>query len=217
MKKLNRRNFVSLSVLGAASFVCHSCLKKKENGNSGSQERTAAIQNNDPNKGMTREEILAMLDQRVEHYIRQSGNCAQSSFKALSEQFGFENEAILKALTPMPGIAETGKTCGVVIGSLMVMGLIYGRDNLDDWKKYRDSLDPTGKFVRLFEEKIGSTTCRNIVEKEFGKRLDLRDPGDRKIFLEGDPSTKCGRVAKIGVEIAARIILENKSENKIPS
>jgi C_GCAxxG_C_C family probable redox protein len=208
MKNLNRRHFVSLSILGTASMICQSCLRKKEKDDSGTAERMAAIEKIDPNEGMSRPEILAMLDRRVERYISQSGNCAQSSFKALSEQFGLENEAILKALTPMPGIAETGKTCGVVIGSLMVMGLIYGRDNLDDWKKYRDSLEPTGKFVRQFEEIFGSSMCGDIVEKEFGKRLNLRDPGDRQEFLEGDPAVKCGIVAKKGVEIAANIILD---------
>ena len=217
MKNFTRRNFVSLSLLGSASLVCQACFKKKEDNNSRQSERTAYDLKNNPSSGMSREEIMSMLDQRVEHYIRQSGNCAQSSFKALSEQFGIENEAILKALTPMPGIAETGKTCGVVIGSLMVMGLIYGRDNLEDWKKYRDSLEPTGKFVKRFEETFGSTMCSDIVQKEFGKRLNLRDPDDRQEFLKGDPGTKCGNVAKKGVEIAANIILDKNPDHQPPS
>jgi hypothetical protein len=91
----------------------------------------------------------------------------------------------------------------------MVMGLIYGRDDLDDWKKYRDSLGPTGKFVNSFEKEIGSTMCADIVEQEFGKRLNLRDPEDRQEFLAGDPGSRCGIIAQKGVKIAAAIILDN--------
>ncbi len=214
MKKLNRRDFVALTALAATSFACHGCMNKKQDNEQNHEtdnEKSVHVKT-DPNKGMNREEILAMLDQRADNYIRQGGNCAQASFKALSEQFGLESKDILKALTPMPGIAEMGKTCGVITGSLMVMGLIYGRDNLDDWKKYRDSLVPAGKFVSSFEKELGSSLCSDIVEKEFGKRLDLRNPPDHAEFVKEDPGTRCGAVVKKGVNIAAGIILNDQGK-----
>jgi len=65
------------------------------------------------------EEIYSQLEQKVKEYLKISGNCAQTSFLALQEQFGLDDGSILKALTVFPGIALRGETCGAVVGSLM--------------------------------------------------------------------------------------------------
>jgi len=57
-------------------------------------------------------------------------------------------DSTLKALTPFPGIALRGETCGAVIGPLMAIGLVYGRDDLGDWKGYLASLPPSRRFCR---------------------------------------------------------------------
>lgn len=212
MEKINRRDFISFSSIAAAAIVCNACSgRKSKNDRNSSIDSPDKISKNkkvDPNEGMTKEEIMIMLDQRVNTYMAKSHHCAQSSFLALSEQFGLEDKEILKALTPLPGIAERGQTCGVVTGSLMAMGLVFGRDRIDDWQKYRDSLIPTGEFVEEFEKEMGSSLCRDIVEKEFGERLDLRDPADHEKFVAADATLKCSNVVRKGVRIAAKIILE---------
>ena len=81
----------------------------------------------------------AMLDQAKE-LLLESGNCAQTSFAILNEEHKLDGQQILKALTPFPGIALRGETCGAVIGSLMALGLVYGREDLTDWKGYIGSL-----------------------------------------------------------------------------
>ena len=67
------------------------------------------------------EGTLQRLEQKVKEYLRISGNCAQTSFLALQEQFGLEDGSILKALTVFPGIALRGETCGAVVGCLMAL------------------------------------------------------------------------------------------------
>jgi C_GCAxxG_C_C family probable redox protein len=162
-------------------------------------------------KKMTKEQVFSMLDQRVNLTMEKSHNCAQSTFFALSEQFGLGGNDILKALTPLPGIAERGETCGAITGALMAMGLIYGRDRLDDWEKYRKSLIPTGKFCERFEQELGSTLCCNIQERAFGKSYNLMVPEDLKEFQRAGATTKCSAVVRKATHIAAEIILE---ENK---
>ena len=72
------------------------------------------------------------LSQRVQDQLLESGNCAQTCFAILNEEYDLDGGQILKALTPFPGIALRGETCGAVIGSLMALGLVYGRDDLKD-------------------------------------------------------------------------------------
>ncbi len=76
------------------------------------------------------------IEERAKEILDISGNCAQSSFAALQEQFDLGSENILKALTPFPGLALRGEACGAVVGSLMALGLVYGRDELNNQKGY---------------------------------------------------------------------------------
>jgi C_GCAxxG_C_C family probable redox protein len=160
-------------------------------------------------KSMSKEQVFSMLDQRVILAMEKSHNCAQSTFFALSEQFGLGGDDVLKALTPLPGIAERGETCGAITGALMAMGLIYGRDRLDDWEKYRSSLIPTNEFCRQFEKEMGSTLCHQIQDRSFGKSFNLMDPKDLKEFQRAGATSKCSRVVQKASKIAAEIILED--------
>ena len=160
----------------------------------------------------SREDVFNNLDQKVEEYLGRSGNCAQTTFLTLQDQFGLEGGEILKALTPFPGIALRGETCGAVVGGLMALGLIYGRDqdHLDDWQAYLDSLPPARRFCRQFEKELGSTMCGDIIEAEFGKGFNLADPVEAMEWAQCGSLEKCGAVIKAGVHIVAEIILDKK-------
>lgn len=158
----------------------------------------------------SRDEIMDSLDQKVMEVLPLCGNCAQTTFLALQEQFDLDGDVVLKALTPFPGIALRGETCGAVTGSLMAMGLINGRgkENLNDWQAYLGSLPPARKFCRRFEAELGSTMCGDIVESQFGRRFDLADQVQAMEWMGCGALEKCGQVIKKGVQIAADIILE---------
>lgn len=165
------------------------------------------------NRQMPRDLVMKMLDQKVDQYMQLSHHCAQSSFIALKEQFGLDGEQIIKALTPMPGIAERGETCGAVTGPLMAMGLIYGRDikQLDNWDAYQESLIPTGHFCEQFEKKFGTTLCSEVQEVKFGRCFRLTDPGELQDFQNAGATEHCSEVVKTAVHMAAEIILEDES------
>jgi C_GCAxxG_C_C family probable redox protein len=128
----------------------------------------------------------------------------------LQDEFDLEGEAILKVLTPLPGIALQGETCGAVTGGLMALGLIPARDKekLNNWQAYLDSLPPSSKFCRRFEDELGSTMCTDIVESQFGRRFDLANPKDAMLWMNYCALEKCGNVIEKGVRIVAEIILE---------
>jgi len=155
-------------------------------------------------------EVLNGLDEKAAKYLALSMNCAQTSFIALKEQFNLDDGAILKALTPFPGIALRGETCGAVIGSMMALGLLYGRETLDDEQGFLASLSPARKFCYRFEKELGSTMCGNILKAKFGKRYDLADPAQVAEWQAAGALDKCTAVVRSAVRIAAQIILEKK-------
>jgi C_GCAxxG_C_C family probable redox protein len=156
-----------------------------------------------------------MLSELINKYLLMCGNCAQTSFIALQESFDLDDGGILKALTPLPGIALRGETCGAVIGSLMALGLVYGRDReqLDDWSKYIQSLPFARRFCRSFEAEYGSTMCGDIVERQFGRRFNLADPAESMEWLSEGAVEKCGEVITTAVGIAAEIIQRKKEKS----
>lgn len=165
------------------------------------------------NRKLPRELVMKLLDQKVDQYMQLSHHCAQSSFLALQEQFGMNGDQIVKALTPLSGIAERGETCGAVTGPLMVFGLIYGRGQhrLNDWDTYRESLVPSGEFCTQFEKAYGSTMCSDIQQVKFGRCFRLTDPNELAEFQESDATEHCSAVVKKAVRIAADIILQDST------
>lgn len=163
------------------------------------------------------EEVFDTLDRKILEILTICGNCAQTTFLVLQEGFDLDGKSILKALTPFPGIALRGETCGAVTGGLIALGLIYGRDkeNLNDWQAYLDSLPPARRFCRQFEKELGSTMCGDIVEAEFGKRFNLADPMEAMQWMNCGALKKCGGVIRKGVRFAAEIILETQDAESV--
>ena len=83
---------------------------------------------------LPQEDRLSALALKVGDTLALSGNCAQTSFAVLQQEFDLEGGTILKALTPFPGIALRGETCGAVVGCLMAIDLVYGGEKIEDWK-----------------------------------------------------------------------------------
>ena len=157
---------------------------------------------------LSREEIMAQLDNKVMEYMGISRNCAQSSFKALSEQFGLGNGTIVKALTPFPGLGLRGETCGAVTGCLMALGLVYGRDRLDDSEGYLRSLPPCRKFCRAFEKEYSSTMCGEVLKFFFGRTFNLADPAEAEEWQKVGGGEKCPALVVKACHIAAELIME---------
>lgn len=153
---------------------------------------------------------LSALTKMVNDTLDQSKNCAQTSFAVLQQEFDLDGEGILKALTPFPGIALRAETCGAVIGCLMAIGLVYGRDNLDDWKGYLASLPPSRRFCRRFEEEHGSTACADLLETKLGRRYDLANRFDALKYAAAGGKKTCGKIITSAVHTAAEIILKKQ-------
>jgi C_GCAxxG_C_C family probable redox protein len=213
MKHINRRFFfkyaASVPVLGML-FSCNE--KTKSNSRPRSNNLSRDPEAMELSRSMRKEQVFLMLDQRVEQTMEKSHNCAQTTFYALSEQFGLGGDDVLKALTPLPGIAERGQTCGAITGALMAMGLIYGREQLDDWEKYRSSLIPANKFCENFEKDMETTQCCEIQDRAFGQSYNLMDPDQLKEFQRAGATTKCTKVVQKACRLAAEIILENNGK-----
>ena len=157
---------------------------------------------------LSEEDILKSLDQKVKDYFKISGNCAQASFLALQEQFGFDGSQIFKALTPFPGLVFRGQVCGTVVACVLTLGLEFGRETPDDWTGYLRSIPPVKSFYQRFERELGSIMCPDVLGDLFGNDFESMEPAETKRWLEAGSIEKCSDVLTTGVRIAAEIIMK---------
>jgi C_GCAxxG_C_C family probable redox protein len=91
---------------------------------------------------------------------------------AFASEFGLSDEMALKIAAPFGGgMARTGKTCGVVTGGLMALGLKYGYTAPEG----RDATYGIAReFMCRFEELHGSLSCRDLIG------FDITSPESRE-------------------------------------
>lgn len=162
-----------------------------------------------------RQVILDRVQKHAEEYNLLAHNCPQGTALALLEEFGLGNLAVVKALSPFPGIAGTGNLCGGVSGSLIAFGLFFGSDDIRNAEADGYAIMMGQKFIAAFKHELGYLTCAEIQEKVvFGRNMD---PGaseeNMEAFSKAKGFEKCGLAPGIGARIAAGIILDYLQEN----
>ena len=148
--------------------------------------------------------------ERTNDLLLKSGNCAQTSFAILNDDFDLDGSQILKALTAFPGIALRGETCGAVIGSLMALGVVYGREDMTDWEGYIGSLPSARRFCKRFEDLYGSMACAAILQEKLGRNFDLADQVQAIQYAGAGGPEACSKVVASAISIAAEELAKKK-------
>jgi hypothetical protein len=152
---------------------------------------------------------LNEVAKKARNYLRLSSNCAQPSFSALNDQFGLGADiTLIKALTPLPGIALRGETCGIVTSSMLALGIVYGRDRLDDSEGFFRSLPPCRAFCGAFSKEFGGTKCDDVTRSLCGRTYNLANPAEAEEWRNSGVADRCSDVIAKGVRMAAEIIMQ---------
>jgi C_GCAxxG_C_C family probable redox protein len=161
--------------------------------------------------GAKKQQEIPGFEEAAEEALRNYGNCAQASFAMLQDHYGLEGGEIVRALSPFPGVGLRGDTCGAVTGSIMALGLMFGRGEGEEQAKFLDVAAMARQFCGSFEEALGSIKCGDIHEAHLGRRFDLADPEEREEFgaVVGD---LCTTVVATGVRIAAEMIEDRRAQ-----
>ncbi len=176
------------------------------------------IEHGIPRKELNPKELLAdkiNIMNRVQRLAEENNfylhNCAQSTALALMEEFGLGSMEIIKALTPFPSIAGTGKICGGISGSLVAFGLYFGPEKPPDAEKTKKAITHSQEFISRFQSEIGYTHCSDILEKVIiGHKINPGESDeDMALFASEGGFEKCGLPPGTGARIAAEIIIDS--------
>jgi C_GCAxxG_C_C family probable redox protein len=163
-----------------------------------------------------KKQILDRVQMRAEEYEQVSQSCAKSSALAIMEEFGFGDIKVITALSPFPGIALTGETCGAISGGMTALALYFGKDDLLDFAANAWIYGQCRKFIQRFEQVLGTTKCREIHQNViFDRYYDTADINEGyPAFIRDKGFEKCGLPPGIGARIAAGIIIEDLEKKK---
>jgi C_GCAxxG_C_C family probable redox protein len=117
---------------------------------------------------------------------------------AVSQKLGINSEIIPRIATPFGGgIGGRGEVCGAVTGSVMAIGLKYGREEPSQPNLQAYAL--TREFCQRFEEETGHLSCRDLTG------MDLSTPEGFQAFRRSDVPL---RVCLPAVGAAFRLVTE---------
>ena len=114
------------------------------------------------------------------------------------------------------GIARRGETCGALIGGIMAICQIVGRESIEDTEQYREAMVPATDMYLRFKETVGHTLCAEIHKSLYGRSFKMYEEQDYEAFLKagGHDPDGCPGVCAKAARIAANIILDLESSQR---
>jgi C_GCAxxG_C_C family probable redox protein len=152
----------------------------------------------------------ARVRARAHHIVSRYESCTQSIVAAFMEEFGIDDSLVLRAAGGMHGGMVSSLTCGIVSAGMMVLGLLIGRENLEE------GLDgifpivvPGQDLVARLEKRLGSTSCQEL------SGVDFKDLGQAMQFISSGENAKCFDHVADGAEEIARFLQELSEKGEL--
>ena len=146
---------------------------------------------------MKAEQLVAV--DRAEALFREGFACSQAVLMAFAPGLGMEErQAALVASAFGGGIARHGWTCGAITGALMATGLHAGHATAEDTAT-KDALYARAQaLVVRFEERHGTTACRQLVGANMLDPLERQAASERGVF-----TTLCPQLVRTAASLVA--------------
>jgi len=134
----------------------------------------------------------------------------------LQEKLNVGSKDVFKAGSGLAaGVAKRGETCGALIGAIMAISSLVGREKLEDKEQLQISMEMADRVYVRFREKVGHTICSEIHEIRYSRVFRLFIPEESEAFhnMGGHSRKGCPEVCGIAAGIAADIILDIKRKS----
>jgi len=114
------------------------------------------------------EEWIQDVRQKAEENMTRYDNCTQSIVAAFTEVLGLEDGGCLKASSGFWGGMVSSLTCGVHSAGVILMGMIMGRDRLNEGMDgLMPMIFPTQELIKRLNDRLGSHSCKELTGVDF--------------------------------------------------
>lgn len=151
--------------------------------------------------------LLDVIAKSAFNNLRAYSNCCRSTLWAVQTHLRLsESETIRASSALASGIAETGETCGSVLGGLMAIGQALGSDGYHEDEHTARARATAKTFVESFLEIVGSTRCYGVQEALVGWQCD--NPSKEEAWRKANGPISCAAVCGFAARLAAEQILQ---------
>ena len=168
----------------------------------------------------TRDEVIQRVKARAFANEQNFGGCCRSTLESLQEELSIGDTESFKAASVLAGGLRRGETCGAIIGALMALGLVIGRERMEkDTDKYREARMLSREVISNrfkeelhkqfgFHQELKTTLCKDIQERVFGRSFDFWTEREAFLAAGAHGDNGCPKVCAIAAQVAAEKILE---------
>ena len=153
--------------------------------------------------------ILRVREKAFENMKRHDG-CAQVIVAAFMQEWGVYDPWLTRSATAFLGGMLSSYTCGVHAAGMMVLGLLIGRENIEDGL---DGIFPIAipgqELIRRLNARIGSHSCKELTG------VDFTDLNAALAFHASKEHEKCFARVGDGAEEIARFIKELNEKGEL--
>jgi len=133
----------------------------------------------------------------------QYGSCTQSILSAFMEEFGIDDPLLFSAAGAMHIGMLTSLTCGIQSAAMMVLGLMMGRERLEQGRDaMAPIMGPGQELIRRINSRIGGHSCREL------SGTDFTDLEQAIAFKQSEDFEKCLFRMRDGAEEIALFLKE---------
>ncbi|MCD8260695.1 MAG: C-GCAxxG-C-C family protein [Bacteroides sp.] len=137
-----------------------------------------------------------MEKEKILEQFSQGFDCSQVVFAHMSNKHQLTDEETAKKVSAcFGGGMWCGNVCGAVAGAYMAIGMKYGHVTPGATKEKGETLGKIAQFNALFEEKYGTTSCRQLLGYKFPEDME-------QILASGLLTTLCPQIVADAIETA---------------
>jgi C_GCAxxG_C_C family probable redox protein len=115
--------------------------------------------------------------------FRNGWSCSQAVCSAFAKDFDIDEKVALRLSCGLGGgMSHMGNTCGAVTGALMVIGMKYGRTEIDDLASKEKTYELGQEFIREFRLRNRSLNCTELIGYNLSDPKALAEAREKKVF-----------------------------------
>ncbi len=150
---------------------------------------------------MTRSEIAA-------NKFKDGYCCSQAVLFSFADKAGISKDLALKIADGFgAGMARKQEVCGAVSGSILTLGLLYGRGENESEEKHEYTYNRVRDFIARFETLHGSIICRKMLND-----LDLYTSEGQTRFKNENWNETCTNYVADAARILDELIDEHPAK-----
>jgi C_GCAxxG_C_C family probable redox protein len=117
-------------------------------------------------------------------YFMEGYNCSEATLFGISGAIGGKCKFIPQIASGFGGgFGRHGEICGAISGSVMALGLVYGRKDTKDKEAKEKIYGIVDEYLKKFKEKYGTLSCRELTGCDMLTPEGLKKIRDEKVHV----------------------------------